>query len=75
MRPTHLLVLRTLSELAPKFEVEIEFSFRSYEEKMAIDDHLGRADGGSTKSIHLSFPSILIHPSSQFHINLVNITE
>ena len=45
MRTTHLLMLRTLSELAPKIKDEIVFSFRSYEENMAIDDRLGRANG------------------------------
>jgi len=46
MRTTHLLVLRTLPELAPKFKDEIVVSFTGYEEEMTTGARLGRADVG-----------------------------
>ena len=46
MRTTHLLVLRTLSDLAPRFKDEIVVSFKGYEEETTIGARLGRADVG-----------------------------
>jgi len=46
IKTTHLVVLRTLSELAPKFKDEIVVSFTGYEKEMTIGARLGRANVG-----------------------------